>query len=876
MSPESQRGPAGSRHKLADILAAEAMAFEGGPEPSPAQIPAGRGTRRAPNKPDEAAASGAAGAAGEPATTVEPIAVVEAVVAVETTTAVPAVTAVEAEPRLSAKPLALPVAELETEPRPGATETPAELESAPAAEPKRPADAEQTADARQTAEPATTFDAFAAPIPSIADILESSFRVPEQRPASEPEVAFRPPPFAPQPVPSLPQRAPMAELERPSSPASAPASSPPSSPSSSEPELGAEPETEPEAEAKIKPEFALAPESALDSTMVIFPPMPKGPPSGLDLEAALPVVPEAFVETPAKTPATPSTPKAPASSPASSPASDGAGHSASPRWQENVPFDETGVLLRPDVLRARAMADETELISAIKVQDDGSEAAQAQRPGFWTGAWARRGMVAVILLLQSILSLRNNNTAFEDEALYLYSGHLELGHLLYGTSTGTDFWSYFSGAPVLYPVLGSVADQMGGLFGARLLSLSFMLGATCMLYLITRRMFGTRAAVCAAALFCCTEPVVFVGNLATYDAPALFLIAFSAWIVVRFARSTWPLYLLAIFPAVLAVGTKYAALMFVPIIVCLAFLAAVPHFGKWALLRPIALALGFTGVVYAVLKMTDNLALQGVQSTTTNRAQGNNTLTQVMQLSLEWGGALFVVSLAGAAFLVALPREHGLPYLPASRWLRVCLAALMCGTALLPPLYQAHLHTTVSLQKHVGFGLFFAAPLAGYGLVRLVGPHLHRAQLGIGVLVITFSLGMGQSLGLFHGWPNSSTLVQEIAKYQKPNANYLVGADEVAIYSLRGDLDAEPLQFSNTFVFNYTDSKGQFLTGPAAYTAAIQAGYFQVIAYTGNDDSANEAVIAAALYRAKNYKLVTTIPEVTSYGLTHYYVWVKR
>lgn len=554
------------------------------------------------------------------------------------------------------------------------------------------------------------------------------------------------------------------------------------------------------------------------------------------------------------------------------------GFSGPPRWQENVPFDETGVLMRPESLRAKAMQDETELISAIKFsdEDDGSEAAQAQRPGFWTGAWPRRGSVAAILALQAILSLRNNNTAFEDEALYLYSGHLELGHLLYGTSTGTDFWSYFSGAPVLYPVLGAIADQVGGLFAARLLSLLFVLGTTGLLYLLTRRLFGTRSAVCAAALYCCTEPVVFVGNLATYDAPALFLIALSAWLVVRFARSTWPWYLLAAAPMALAVATKYAALMFVPAVVVLSFLASVPRFGRWSLVRPVALTAGLGMILYAALKIAGSVALTGVKVTTTNRAQGTDTITTVLKLSGEWGGCLFAISLAGAVF-VALPRRTPqLAALPAPRWQRILLILTLCGTALMVPAYQAHLHTTVALQKHVGFALFFVAPLAGYGLVRIVGPHFHRAQLGIGAVVLTFALGMGQSLNLFHVWPNSNALIAEIVKYQKPKAAYLVGADEVAIYALRGDPDAQPLQFTNTFFFAYTTAKGQYLTGPAAYTAAIDSGYFQVIAYTGNDDPTNETAIAAALYRSTTYRLVAAIPEATSYGTSHYYVWVRK
>jgi hypothetical protein len=559
---------------------------------------------------------------------------------------------------------------------------------------------------------------------------------------------------------------------------------------------------------------------------------------------------------------------------------DDGGHSGPPKWQDHVPFDETGVLLRPEVLQHRAMQAETELMSAIKLDDgapdDGSEAAKAQRPGFWTGARTRRGLLSFILLLQAVLTLRNNNSAFEDEALYLYAGHLELGHLLYGTALPTNFWSYFSGAPTLYPVVGSVADQVGGLFAARLLSLVLMLGTTGLLYLLTRRMFGTRAALCAAALYCCSEATVFVGGLATYDAPALFLLALAAWLVVRFATAHWPLYLLAVFPAALAVGTKYAALMFVPVIVLLALFAAAPYAGKLALIRPVALCIGLVAVLWAMTKIAGPTALQGVQQTTTARAQGTNTIFYVVQQGGEWGGVVFAAALLGGVYLVMLPYLHGHPALPAARWQRVILALLLAGTAALPIMYQAYLHTVTSLQKHVGFGLFFAAPLAGYGLVRLVGSHFHRAQLGIGVLVLCFALGMGQSLSLFHGWPNSNTMITELVKYQKPGGHYLVEADSVAIYALRGDPDAEPLQFTDTFYFAYTNAKGQTLIGEPAYEAAIAAGYFQTVVYDGLDNPGVDQAIASAMYRASNYRLVATIPSMTSYGPAYFYFWAKK
>ena len=573
-------------------------------------------------------------------------------------------------------------------------------------------------------------------------------------------------------------------------------------------------------------------------------------------------------------PAAPAVPK-PAAAPSGKPES--GGFSGPPRWQEHVPFDETGVLMRPESLRAKAMQDETELISAIKIDADGdSEAARSQRPGFWTGAWPRRSLLAVIMLVQALLTLRNNNSPFEDESLYLYSGHLELGSLLNGTPTNMDYWSFFSGAPVLYPPLGALADQIGGIFGARLLSLLFMLGTTGLLYLITRRLFGTRAGLCAAALFSCSEATVFVGGLATYDAPALFLLALATWIVVRFAATKFPVYLLAALPAAVAVGTKYVSLLFVPTIVVLALLAAAPYSRRWALTRPVLLGLGTAGVLYAGYKLAGPSAAAGISSTTTSRAQGTDSISLVMKMAGEWGGAVFAISLIGAVFVVTLPRRHAHPAIARSRPQRIALVLLLAGTGALAPVYQAHLHTLVSLQKHVGFGLFFAAPLAGYGLVRIVGPHLHRIQLGIGVLVLTFALGMGQSLTLFHGWPNSYAAVAEVVKYQKPGANYLFAAGPNVIYQLRGDPYVKPTQISDAFSFNWWTENGTHLTGDAAYADAIQAGYFQIVEYDFTADEPVELSIAQDLYDSPIYKLAAKIYSPTSYGPAWSYVWVLK
>ncbi len=139
-----------------------------------------------------------------------------------------------------------------------------------------------------------------------------------------------------------------------------------------------------------------------------------------------------------------------------------------------------------------------------------------------------------VLVVQAILSLRlvRADTAFQDEATYLWAGHLEWAHWLHGAPI-PPFPAYFSGAPVIYPPLAAVADNLGGLTAARVLSLVFMLGATVLLWASTKRLFGARAAFFAAALFAVLGPTLHLGAFATYDALAVFLIALAAWLVVR-------------------------------------------------------------------------------------------------------------------------------------------------------------------------------------------------------------------------------------------------------------------------------------------------------------------------------------------------------
>ena len=227
--------------------------------------------------------------------------------------------------------------------------------------------------------------------------------------------------------------------------------------------------------------------------------------------------------------------------------------------------------------------------------------------------WVSRAVLFAIMCVQAALTLRMSNTAFEDEALYLYTGHLEIAHLLHGAALQGNYASYFSGAPVLYPVLGALADDAGGLAAARTVSLIAMLATTGLLYSLTRRLFNERVGLCAAVIFSVTESALFLGHLATYDAPSLFLLALASWIVVRTASFRWPGYLLAAPPIALAVATKYAAGLFVPTIVALSALAAWPYRGRKALIAPVGLGAAVAALLGGALDLAGPAYLTGDQ-----------------------------------------------------------------------------------------------------------------------------------------------------------------------------------------------------------------------------------------------------------------------
>ncbi|NEB78095.1 glycosyltransferase family 39 protein [Streptomyces sp. SID14478] len=486
-----------------------------------------------------------------------------------------------------------------------------------------------------------------------------------------------------------------------------------------------------------------------------------------------------------------------------------------------------------------------------------------------------RWVLLCVLLIQTGLSLRLRGTAFQDEALYITAGHYEVGNILHGTPVPGDFEGYFSGYPKLYPVLAAVVDSYAGLAGVRIVSLLFMLGATALLYATTRRMFHVRAALGAAALFSVIQSTVFLGNFATFDAAAIFLLALSMWIVVRTGRSSSAMVVLAAPPAVLAFATKYAAGLFLPTLVVLAVLTAYRYRGLRALARGALLGVAM-GVLFGAGYLYTG-SLGGISQTTTNRAKGADTALTILQHSTEWGGLMFLAALGGSLAYALRPTMGEMPWVVdrqgPGRLRRITLGVLLTGTVLLAPAYQIHLQTEISLFKHVGFGLLFAGPMAGLGLSRLVGPHFRHPQLGIMLFVVTLVFGMVQAQQAY-SFPDSREMTAVLRGLVDRKGSYLAEEHEVPAYYLR-DVTGYA-QWQSTFGMDYKDKKGKQHSGPDAYRAAVLDAKFDVIVLRGTVTPDVDTAVTDALRGNSHYRLAAVARFTTSKGDGAFRIWVKR
>ena len=466
-------------------------------------------------------------------------------------------------------------------------------------------------------------------------------------------------------------------------------------------------------------------------------------------------------------------------------------------------------------------------------------------------SWMRHLPLGLILLIQAATTLRLSNTIYRDEGLYVWTGYRIIENWLHGTPLFDEPVRYFSGAPALYPVLASLLDQVGGLVLVRIFSLLWMLVATAALYAVAKRLFHAKSAFWTAISFAVASPTMFLGHFATFDAMALSLLALAMAAGVRGVQTRqfgWaPVVGLLL---TVAVVSKYAALMFVPVVLAVIWLSLGQ---RWRSTR-FALGAGVVAaVILAVLAFTvGRPALEGLATTTTDRdiiAQATWQDITLMTVTSIWP---YLVVGSIAAWYVAVKLRRPL------------LALVLLGAMLAPAVYHAYIGESVSLEKHLGFGLLFASLAIGALLSARIA-HPARRLVSVGVIGVLGLAGLAESHRMYGEWSNSDQL-SDIMAYSWEATPYMRSLGDVA----------EPLRYRfmhDTEYWQWTTTDSIYydgLRGLEAAESGLRDRYWQYVYLNGTTQESRELMPRMESF---GYELTNTITLHNNYGNDTYYIW---
>jgi hypothetical protein len=400
----------------------------------------------------------------------------------------------------------------------------------------------------------------------------------------------------------------------------------------------------------------------------------------------------------------------------------------------------------------------------------------AWRAGRGDSAWRRAWTIAshpltAICAVQAALSLTLvwSNTAFTDEADYLRLGHVIIASWLHGSSWPAAYGErVLSGSPVIYPPLGALADSVGGLAGARILSLAFLLGATILLYHVSARLLGRTEAIIAACLWALSEPVLRLA-FATYDAMSVFGVALAAWLAVQAVQAGSRRRagaLVTASGAALALGTAtaYSAIVVAPVLIAFAFGVWLRGLLAWgALYRAVWLAAAW--LAFFSLLLTASRSWAGlVFSVLDRRLNDYQSAGTVLAGVALYSGLIIVAALLGAAIATRTQERR-------RAWLLVLLGA----AALVVPAAQLYERTAWALDKHLTYGIWFAAIAGGFGCrtaaVRLCAARAGRrtaristavAVAGVAAAILAGTADWRLAALTYQSWPDATSFVASI------------------------------------------------------------------------------------------------------------------
>lgn len=501
--------------------------------------------------------------------------------------------------------------------------------------------------------------------------------------------------------------------------------------------------------------------------------------------------------------------------------------------------------------------------------------------------------LAVMLTLQVVLSVRFLKGApipSGDEGRYIYAGHQLIYEFWHGG--GSPYYeTYFSGAPVLFPVLAAMVDHVSGLTGVRLMSLGFSLTTTSLLDASARRLFGYWPGVVAAGLFAGFAFTQDLGVYGTYDGMSLMLTALAAYCAVR--TEPWGhrpgKWLIATALVMLAANAvKYVTVAFDPAVIALAAYRVRDDGWREMLRRAVALGLMTASLLALTMFLAGGAYLQGAMYSTFARNSGFQAFLGGAKLQAShtilaegyvWIG--LIIAMAAAAMLCSLMRGGDRA--------RTALLAMLVFAGVLVTLEALKLHSDQSMRKHDDFSIWFGCLGAGTlptQLASIFRPAKWRAVcsavLGCAVVLGSGAYYAPRAASTYEAHPTPSILAAgpALKPYLENPGRFLLGGltDDALLYS--DHLNIPWWRHVDDQYIKYPipgrggDSHGQavgraclvlrpdcmYLEGIAGYRAAIHAHWFALISLIGNHGTTtDDRAIATAVEHTSGYFVLTRL-----------------
>ena len=300
---------------------------------------------------------------------------------------------------------------------------------------------------------------------------------------------------------------------------------------------------------------------------------------------------------------------------------------------------------------------------------------------------------------------------------------------------------------------------------------------------------------------------------------------------------------------------KYATALFAPVVVVVVVLAVWrEHGGGAGLAAGLAALCSWVMAVAVAVGVGGRDYWRGITTSTLARPESSVPVATVLQRAYVWTGLILLLGVLGAV-LASRSAERG-----------KLLPAALIAAALVAPAVQAWLHTTVSLQKHVVFGAWFAAIAAGYAMARLSRVDPGRGWAAVMALPIAASTlfgSMGQAAAMYKVWPDSAAAVQVLQSAVRSHPGHYLAEDyDVEAYYLRSEVPWP--QWSSTYRFSYPGTPA----GAPSYAAAFERHYFSLVILDFGDTAATDTRITADMRRAGGYHVVARAGRFT--------IWAAR